>query len=514
MSGWSGGYVSDIDYLPGYFIFQSPPHLTLALTIAGFEAVLPEDFAYCELGCGLGLTAGVIAAANPKARIVAVDFLPGQIATARALAAEAGLSNIDYLEADFADLADDPPPGLPMFDVVSLHGVWSWVSDATRAAIIRFLARRVKPGGIVHVGYSAMPAWTPIMGLRRFLADHAAALPGRSDHRILSAMEAASKLRAAGARHLARSPWIERILDREKQPMPAAYLAHEYLNENWRPMFAAEVAEAFAPAKLAYAASATLTENYPELCFSEEQRALIDAQPTEAARETARDLCFDRGFRHDLFLRGRRHISDHVRSRRLAAMTLALVKPPGDVTYEVEVPGGKAEMAAATYKPIFAALAERPRTVAELQRTGAAAGGAAVSSVELVGMLVGSHQALPVANPAAPASEQARRHAAAITRAWGFPGRGLQFAIPSPRLGAGIPAYQVEMQVFGALVSGCAPETAMVSDWIAGELSARGEAVLVEGVPAPPDQARETIMGVVAEVLDKRLPLWRSLAAL
>ncbi len=513
MTGWSGGYVSDIDYLPGYFIFQAPSHLSLALTVAGYEAALPEDFAYCELGCGLGLTAGVIAASNPKARVVAVDFLPGQIASARALAAEAGLSNIDYLEADFAELADDPPPGLPMFDIVSLHGVWSWVSDAARAAIVRFLTRRVKPGGIVHVGYSAMPAWTPIMGLRRFLAEHAAALPGRSDQRILAAMEAASKLREAGAKHLARSPWIERILDREKNPMPPAYLAHEYLNENWRPMFAAEVAEAFAPAKLAYAASATLTENYPELCFSEAQRALIDAQPTEAARETARDLCFDRGFRHDVFLRGKRHITDHVRGRRLGATTLALVKPPGEVSYEVEVPGGKAEMSEATYRPIFAALAERPRTVAELQRIGAA-GGSGVSTVELVGMLVGSHQALPVASPAAPMSEAGRRYAGAITRAWGFPGRGLQFAIPSPRLGAGIPAYQVEIQVFGALVSGCAPETAMVSDWIAGELSARGETVLVEGVPAPPEQARATIMGVVAEVLEKRLPLWRSLAAL
>lgn len=512
MDAWSGGYVSDIDYLPGFFAFQAPAHLSLCLTVAGYEAVLPDDFTYCELGCGLGLTAGTIAAANPRARIVAVDFLPAQIAAARALAAEAGLTNITYLEADFAALADDPPDGLPMFDVVSLHGVWSWVSDGTRAAILRFLSRRVKPGGIVHVGYSAMPVWSQVMGLRRFLADTAAATPGRSDKRILAAVAAARQLNEAGARHLARNPWVQRLLDPDK-PMPAAYLAHEYLNENWQPMFAADVLAAYAGAKLSYAASATLTENYPDLCFSAEQRALIDAQPTDAARETARDLCLERGFRHDIFLRGARTIPDHVRARRLAGLTLALIKPIGDIAYEVDVPGGKASMGEETYRPIFAALAERQRTVGELQRIGAATG-TPVSAVELVGMLVGSHQAAPLAAPQAGAEEGARRYAAAVTRAWGFPGRGLQFAIPSPRLGSGVPAYQAEMQVFGALMAGCAPEVGMVADWIGAELQARGETIMIDGAPATPEAARAAITETVAEVLAKRLALWRALAVL
>jgi SAM-dependent methyltransferase len=512
MSAWSGGYVSDIDYLPGFFAFQAPSHLSLCLTVAGFEATLPEDYAFCELGCGLGLTAGMIAASNPRARVVAVDFLPAQIAAARAAAAEAGLANITYLEADFAALADDPPPDLPMFDVVSLHGVWSWVSDATRAAILRFLARRVKPGGIVHVGYSAMPVWSQLMGFRRFLADAAAAAPGRSDKRILAALTAARQLNDAGARHLTRSPWVQRLLDPEKQ-MPVAYLAHEYLNENWQPMFAADVLAAFAGAKLSYAASATLTENYPDLCFTAEQRALIEGQPTEAARETARDLCLERGFRHDIFLRGARPIPDHVRARRLGALTLGMLTPADAVSFEIEVPGGKAEMGEAAYRPIFAALAERPRTVAELQRIGAAAG-TPVTAVELVGMLVGSHQAAPLAAPQASVDETARRYAGVIARTWGFPGRGLQFAIPSPRLGTGLPAYQTEIQVFGAIVSGCAPDVGMVSDWIWGELQARGESLMVKGAPASPEVAQETIASAVAEVLAKRLPLWRALAVL
>nr|MCU0987120.1 hypothetical protein [Acetobacteraceae bacterium] len=163
--------------------------------------------------------------------------------------------------------------------------------------------------------------------------------------------------------------------------------------------------------------------------------------------------------------------------------------------------------------PIFSALAERPRTVGELQRIGAATG-TPISAIELVGMLVGSHQACPVSAPQAGADETARRYAAAVTRAWGFPGRGLQFAIPSPRLGTGLPAYQTEMQVFGALAAGCAPESGMVVDWIWGELQARGETIMINGAAATPDAARQAITEAVAEVLAKRLPLWRALAVL
>lgn len=512
MSAWDGGYVSDIDYLPGFFAFQAPWHLSLCLTVAGYEATLPEDFVYCELGCGLGLTAGVIAASNPRAQVIAVDFLPAQVAAASAIAAEAGVTNIRYIEADFAALADDPPHDMPMLDVVSLHGVWSWVSDETRAAIVRFLMRWVKPGGIVHVGYSAMPAWSAIMGLRRFLVDSAAAAAGKSDSRILAAMDAARALNAAQARHLANSAWVQRLLDPEK-PLPAAYLAHEYLNQNWRPMFAAEVIEAFAGAKLSYVASATLLENYPDLCFSPEQRALIDGQPSESARETARDLCLERGFRHDIFVRGARPIPNHVRARRLGALTLGLIKPLGYISFEVDVPGGKAAMAEETYRPVFDALAERPRTVAELQRITATAG-STVTAVEMVGMLVGSHQASQVARPTAGVEETSRRYACAVTKAWGFPGGGLQFAIPSPRLGTGIPAYQVEMQVFAAIASGCAPEVGMVTDWIRGELQARGESIMIDGGPASQEAAADVIAAAAGEVLAKRLPQWRALAAM
>lgn len=511
MSGWSGGYVSDIDYLPWFFPLQAPAHLGLALAIAGVEhAMAGEDFAYCDLGCGVGLTAGAVAASNPRARVWGVDFNPGHIALARALAEEAGLANVTYLEADFAELAAAPPPGLPLFDCVSLHGVWAWVSDATRAAIVRFLARQVKPGGVVHVGYNALPGWQEMMGLRRLLAEVGAATAGRSDQRIEAAMAAARDLNAANARHLKRSPFAQRVLSPERR-LPAVYLAHEYLNENWRPMFHAEVAAAFAEAKLTFAAAGELPENFPDLCLDDAQRAVVDRLPTQTARETAKDLCVERAFRHDIFVRGPRPLTPARRHAILSAVLLMAARPGEDAEYEIEVPGGKANLSRAAYEPVFAALAERPRTAGELAALAAQAG-SPTAPAEILALLIASRQAAHVAFPEAGPHEPARRWAAALARRFAFGEPTGSLVLPSPRLGNGLPSYAAELQVYAAIVAGCAPEAGMVADWIVGEVTARGESVTADGKALPPDEARARVADTVKGVLEHRLGVWRRLA--
>ena len=70
----------------------------------------------------------LLAASNPAWRVTAVDFNPAHIATARDWAAEAGLTNITFIEADLTTLAEDAAGrSIPEADFVSMHGLWSWV---------------------------------------------------------------------------------------------------------------------------------------------------------------------------------------------------------------------------------------------------------------------------------------------------------------------------------------------------------------------------------------------------
>ena len=61
MSGnWGAGYVTDIDYLPGWYPQQSPMHLAVACLLLGIACDLPagdDEVHYMELGCGLGFGA-------------------------------------------------------------------------------------------------------------------------------------------------------------------------------------------------------------------------------------------------------------------------------------------------------------------------------------------------------------------------------------------------------------------------------------------------------------------------
>lgn len=128
MNSWSGGYVTTIGYTHGYYRELVPAMLSFAALVSGHEAVRQRTpLRYCELGCGQGFSANLIASANPSAEIYAADFNPTQIAGAQRLAADAGLSNVHFYDAAFAEFASEP--SLPaQFDIIALHGIYSWIS--------------------------------------------------------------------------------------------------------------------------------------------------------------------------------------------------------------------------------------------------------------------------------------------------------------------------------------------------------------------------------------------------
>ena len=139
-SKWGSGYVTDIAYLPGYYRHQSPLHLRLACLLGG---VSPPNLSsgsplcYLELGCGHGFGALALAACNPSWRVTGIDFNPAHIAAARGLAAQAGITNARFIEADLATLTDDHRAReVPEADFATLHGLWSWVADPVRVGIV------------------------------------------------------------------------------------------------------------------------------------------------------------------------------------------------------------------------------------------------------------------------------------------------------------------------------------------------------------------------------------------
>src|SRR5262249_34386939 len=143
-----------------------------------------------------GFSANVIAAANPHIEVHAMDFNPAHIAGAKALAEEGGLSNVHFYDDSFEDFIHRPD--LPTFDIIALHGVFSWVSPARRAEIVALIRKKLATGGLVYVSYNAMPGAGLIVPLRRLMSEHAERGAGSRLARIEKAVQFADTVRQAG----------------------------------------------------------------------------------------------------------------------------------------------------------------------------------------------------------------------------------------------------------------------------------------------------------------------------
>ncbi len=510
MSTWSAGYVSDIEYMPGFYREQAPAHLDLSCLIAG---VAPPDVAdgvrYCELGCGVGMTCLLLAAADPTGHFVGIDFNPAHIARGRRFARQAGLANIDLLEASFAELLEPDGPRLPQFDYVTLHGVYSWISPENRRAVVRFLARHVKPGGVVYITYNAMPGWMLGGPLQRMLSDVARLEPGRSDRAVERAIGFVRAAQAAGARPFF-DPDIVTRLEKELERGQSAYLAHEYLNENWHPLYHGDVAGELADAKLDFVGSATLLENYPDLSLTPDQRQLLAGVGVPQVRETFKDYFMIRSFRRDVFVRGARRLSPDEQEARLRTVPLGLIVPPEGARYAISVPIGEAKLEERVYGPIFDALAGGVMTIGELLALPEIAGKSDTTAAEDAGMLVGSSQAL-----AAPARGADPSAAAAFNRAVCQEGGRATTAFAAAALRSGLHATLFDRLTYAGVAAGVPAEAGPLAEHAWRGLKAGGNALTRDGRTVAGDEDNLAILREeIGKVLAASLPQWHRLGAL
>jgi SAM-dependent methyltransferase len=498
---WGGGYVTDIAYLPGYYRHQSPLHLNLACLLggsAGIEIGPATKLTYLELGCGQGFGTLILAACNPAWQVIGIDYNPAHIAAARALCAEAEIANARFFEADLAVVAESPVWGeLPEADIVTLHGLWSWVGDAARAGIVRLLTHKLRPGGIAYVSYNALPAWQGALGMQRVLLEAGARAGGRSDRQVAAGWELVRAMIGADAHHL-RDGGLVQFLTEYSRRAPITYLAHEYMNATWRPCFHADVVRALAEAKLDWIAAAQLLENFTPLVLGEEARALLTRFDDPVMRELVKDMFLTRTQRQDVFVRGARRLPNAERDAALGEVTLALLSQEEQFAWEFEVPVGQATIEREFFGPIVAALAGAPHRVSAL--LGLPDLPRRDNPGEVVGMLVGSHQAFPVIGPATEPDDRVRRLNRVAARRFVRPDNlEAGMALAASGTGSPVPCSMLDLFIADRLQSDSPPDPAA---W-ARELGA-----------AQPASEQDRLRGFIERVIAERVPAWRRLGGL
>ena len=365
---WTEGYVTEIDYAHSYHPEMSPAHLAFALTLSGIRppTALQGNFRFCELGCGQGLTSNLLAALYPDAHFLAVDFLPSHMAGARQLAEDSGTTNAVFLDDSFAEFAErTADEATPDLDVITLHGVWTWVSAENRKILIDIIHRRLKPGGIVYVSYNCLPGWAAHAPIRQLLLEHSATTQGPLGQRIDQALHFARNLASLETGYFAQVPSAVGHLAGLDQKNDS-YIAHEYLNRDWTPFYHADVAREFSAAKLTFAGSATLLDHLPDWDMPPRAQAFLEEEKNPLFRQTLSDFLSYRRFRRDIFVKGARRLPPTEYEAMLRATRVGLALPRAEAPQQALSPASQVDMVEGLANPILDALADKPQTLDHL----------------------------------------------------------------------------------------------------------------------------------------------------
>ena len=276
-----------------------PDRLAAIAALHGFEAPAPSSARVLDLGCGAGMSLISVAAARPGVQAVGVDVAAAPIATARAAARQARAGKVRFEVADLLDLAGGE---LGEFDYVISHGVYAWVPQPVREALMAACASHLAPGGLAYVSYNAHPGGYFARALREAAQWHARGVEAPLEraeraHELFALLERARTTAGSGAYAGAGA---RALADLAEDSPPV--LHHDILAEHWDPVWFNEFAAHAERHGLSYLSEAWVSAPRPP--GVEEMLAALGAQ-TRVEREQYVDILLGRRFRASLLTRAR-----------------------------------------------------------------------------------------------------------------------------------------------------------------------------------------------------------------
>jgi hypothetical protein len=509
---WTSGYVAEIDYTYGYYRDLAPGLIDFSLLSSGHLPPRRSGMHYLELGFGQGISASIHAAASPG-EYWGTDFNPVQAAHAQGLVQVAG-ADAKFFDDSFADFAarDD----LPDFDYIILHGIWSWVSDENRRVLVDIFRDRLKVGGIVYFSFNTLPGWAAAMPLRHMMSIHMEAAGTHAEgmvSRIDSAIAFANRLADVGARYFTANPTAkERLANIASQNRQ--YLAHEYFNRDWAPMYFAEAHEWLADAKLKFAAPAVALDQLLAYNLTAPQRDVLGGISYDVLRETVRDYMLNNQFRRDLYSRGARLLTPLERLDRFNDLAVTLTVEAADIPFEVDAGLGKVGLREDIFGPVIEALAAgdgAPKRIGDLAEQAAIMALPPGALIEAITVLVGAGRAHPAQSPedieiAKPRCQRLNAHLIERSRV-----SGDVTWLASPVTGGAVEATRFQQMFLAARARGLKkPEDWARDAW--SILQKQNQTLMKDGQVLHTDEENLAELTAQAKALaDTRLPLLKRL---
>lgn len=156
---------SELGYKSMPFPYITPATLEAYAALVGISAPNPKSARVLELGATYGGNIISQALFNPDATFVGIELSQEQVEKGNEVIANAGLTNVSLIQSDIASIGSE----IGTFDYIIAHGVYSWVDDGVKEALLRLIDEHLAEDGIAYVSYNTYPGWHTMEEVRQLM---------------------------------------------------------------------------------------------------------------------------------------------------------------------------------------------------------------------------------------------------------------------------------------------------------------------------------------------------------
>jgi methyltransferase-like protein/trans-aconitate methyltransferase len=330
----AGSDYNVIPYTSKPFPQSAPPRLAALATLFGLSPPAVSEARVLELGCAAGGNIIPLALRFPGAHFRGVDLAERHVGDGQARIAALEVKNVRIEQADLTalDLKGE------RFDYIICHGVYSWVPEAARAAILRICGDNLADHGVAYVSYNVYPGWQLRGVIRDMMAYHAGpeADPAMRVAKGRWVIENVAKATPAG------TPYGE-MLRQEAKSLATRdddYILTEFLQQDNAPCYFHEFAARAHGFGLTYLCDTDIGECFPEHMGPETGRLIRTMSANHLVPiEQYMDFFKGRTFRQSLLVKlpqdkiQRLLTPDRIRDLHVSAWLTCVARPDGSWTF-------------------------------------------------------------------------------------------------------------------------------------------------------------------------------------
>lgn len=256
---------NELPYTSNVFATCQPTRLHALAKIKGLDPAPLETAKVLEIGCSFGGNLLPFAIRHPNSQLVGVDLSEYQINIGQQMMQRVGVENVELVAADISEVSFNIK-----FDYIICHGVFSWVPELVRQAILKTIQNYLAPNGIAYISYNTYPGWK-IKDIAKELMQFGSNPGLNRKDRVEQSFETLKFVsnileRKNAELYKVLSDSFKVVTEQSKN-----YVAHEHFEEFNRPLYLREFVSQIEQYDLAYLTDTSIPGIYQSFHFKDDE---------------------------------------------------------------------------------------------------------------------------------------------------------------------------------------------------------------------------------------------------